>query len=145
METPEPPGPPKLNNREPLRSSPLALDRISARSIVSPSGSDQSSGARSVAHCQSPSGAGASSVPLHRAQSRVWDASAFGTPDGAAAEGAALLLPPSSLSSSDEPPLQPAVSSAAAAVRAVHRTRRAMSSPPWQAVRAVRRMALLPW
>ncbi len=145
METPEPPGPPKLNSREPTRCSPLALARISARSMVSPSGSDQSSGALSVAHRQSPPGAGESAVPSQRPQSSDWEASASGTPDGAAAEGPALLLPPSSPSSSDEPPLQPAVSSAAAAVRAVHRTRRAMSSPPTQAVRAVRRMAVMPW
>ncbi len=109
IETPEPPGPPKLNSREPMRSSPVASDRIRARSIVSPSGSAQSSGALSVAHRQSPSGAGESAVSSQRPQSSCWEASAFGTPDGAAAVGAAPLRPPSSLSFPDEPPLQPAM------------------------------------
>lgn len=145
METPEPPGPPKLNSREPMRSSPVASARISARSMVSPSGSAQSNGALSVAHCQSPSGAGESEVPLQRPQSSCWEARDSGTPDGAAADGRPLLVPPSSLSSPDEPPLQPAVSSAAAAVTAVHRTRRVIALPPSQAVRAVRRMAVMPW
>ncbi|GGQ26975.1 hypothetical protein GCM10010279_38970 [Streptomyces mutabilis] len=83
-----------------------------------------------MAHCQSPSGAGESEVPLQRPQSSCWEAKDWGTPDGAAADGRALLVPPSSLSSLDEPPLQPAVSSAAAAVTAVHRTRRVIALPP---------------
>ncbi|CAM5637706.1 hypothetical protein SVIOM74S_08276 [Streptomyces violarus] len=121
MDTPEAPGPPKLNRSEPTRSPPRALARISASPMVSPSGSDQSSGTFSVAHCQSLLGAGPSAVALQRPQES----------------------PP--LPSSDEPPLHPATSSAEAAARAVHRAKRVMYPSPLAGRPHVPRMAVRPW
>src|SRR5690349_5799343 len=69
IDTPEPPGPPKLNRSEPMRPPPVALARMSATPIVSPAGLDQSSGTFSVAHCQSLPGAAESAVALQRPQS----------------------------------------------------------------------------
>src|ERR1044072_5182641 len=75
METPEPPGPPKLNRSEPMRSllPPVDFERISAIPIVSPFGLFQSRGVFNVAHCQSPPGAGPSAVALQRPQSSFWE------------------------------------------------------------------------
>ncbi len=65
--TPEPPGPPGLATIVPIRSSagPVAARRATARSIVAPSGRDQSSGTTRVAQLRSGS-FGSSSHGAHR-------------------------------------------------------------------------------
>ncbi len=147
VDVPELPGPPKLNRSEPMRSSPVALARIKARSIVLPSGFAQSSGVSSVAHRHSSPGAGESLVGLQGPQSSFCEVSEDGSGVAESAESADELVPfvsPSASALSDEPPVQPVANRPAAAVRAAQRTRRAMSLPPSQAVRTVSRMAVRP-
>ncbi|MGX1272216.1 hypothetical protein RKD18_005410 [Streptomyces phaeoluteigriseus] len=139
VDTPEPPGPPKLNSSEPVRLLPVARDlaRIIARSIVSPSGFDQSSGTFSSAHCQSPPGASESAVALQRPQAGFCPVSEAGrgaavtSPvPGEEADGrASAVRPLSSSPSSDEPP-QPVINSAATAPDAANRANRAMCAFP---------------
>src|SRR3954464_13508603 len=127
--TPDAPGPPKLNRSEPMRSPPRALERISARSIVSPSGFDQSSGTFNVAHCQSLPGGEESAVALQRSQSSFCEVSAAGSAFAPVLVGLALPERSPPAPPPDEPPLQPAASSAAAAVTAAHRTKRPIPVP----------------
>src|SRR4051812_28529035 len=119
MDTPDPPGPPKLNNSEPIRSfaSPLALARISAMPMVLPPGLAQSSGTLSVAHRQSPLGVAESPVALQRPQSSRCDVSEEGraavvASDGDADGGSERPFP-SFPPPPDEPPPHPATSTAA--------------------------------
>ncbi|GAA3563390.1 hypothetical protein GCM10022295_52110 [Streptomyces osmaniensis] len=64
-------------------------------------------------------------------------------PEEGADESASVVLSPV-CAPSDELPLHPVAKSAEAAATAAHRTKRVMSLPPSQAVRAVPRMAVRP-
>ncbi|CAM5466501.1 hypothetical protein SALBM311S_06436 [Streptomyces alboniger] len=148
VDTPELPGPPKSNNSEPMRFFSRALVRMSASLIVSPSGFDQSSGALSVAHCQSLPGAVESAVALQRPQSSLCEARAEGRSPAEAvgpAVGWAWSGPPEPpLSVPDESP-HAVISSTAAKPRAVQRAKPLIAIPPSQAFRSVPRMAFPPW